>query len=146
MPKDEETLLIDQIKMLSVRERRLLKIIEKVKQQQGDQVLSYVSRTESKRQFADDAEKELFEERQGEKVAKNDILPGNPYTLTTNTENKNNQLLRLEAELTSVQNAKTRVLSTLSKMNIEKAKLDILRSKDDEEIEDTSEIDEVLYG
>lgn len=146
MPKDEETLLIDQIKMLSVRERRLLKIIEKVKQQQGDQVLSYVSRTESKRQFADDAEKELFEERQGEKVAKNDILPGNPYTLTTNTENKNNQLLRLEAELTSVQNAKTRVLSTLSKMNIEKERLALIRDKDDVEVEDTDETDGAIYG
>lgn len=146
MPKDEETLLIDQIKMYSVRERRLLLAIEAVKKQKGNQILSGVSRTESKRSFSNEEDKKLYEERQAEKIANKEILPGEVYSLNTVTESKDSALARLESELTKVQNAKTKAISALAKLNIEKQRLDLLREKDDVEIEDTSDIDEVLYG
>lgn len=146
MPKDEETLLIDQIKMYSVRERRLLKAINKVKNAKGDVALANISRTETKRSFANDEDKQLYEERQAEKVAEGKILPGETYSLHTFTESKDSVITRLEAELTKVQNAKTKAIAALSKMNIEKERLALIREKDDVEIEDTSETDGVLYG
>lgn len=146
MPQDEETLLIDQIKMCSVRERRLLKAIEDTKSQKGNQVLASVSRTEQKRAFATQEDKELYEEIQAEKVAKRDVLPGEAYSLYTLTESKDTALARLESELTRIQNAKTKAITALSKLNIEKERLALIREKDDVEIEDTDETDGVIYG
>lgn len=146
MPRDEETLLIDQIKMYSVRERRLLMAIADVKKQKGGQVLASVSRTENKRAFATKEDKELYEERQADKVAKGDILPGESYSLYTVTESKDTALARLESELTRIQNAKTKAIATLSKMNIEKERLALIREKDDVEVEDTDETDGEIYG
>ena len=146
MPRDEEELLIDQIKMCSVRERRLLIAISDMKKQKGNQVLASVSRTENKRSFANQADKEIYEERQAEKVAKGDILPGEAYSLYTVTESKDTALTRLEAELTRIQNTKTKAIATLSKMNIEKERLALIRDKDDVEVEDTDETDGAIYG
>ena len=120
--------------------------IEAVKKQKGNQILSGVSRTESKRSFSNEEDKKLYEERQAEKIANKEILPGEVYSLNTVTESKDSALARLESELTKVQNAKTKAISALAKLNIEKQRLDLLREKDDVEIEDTSDIDEVLYG
>ena len=146
MPKDEETLLIDQIKMCSVRERRLLIAIADMKKQKGNQVLASVSRTENKRAFATKEDKELYDEIQAEKVANRDILPGEAYSLHTLTESKDTALARLEAELTRIQNAKTKAITALAKLNIEKERLALIREKDDIEIEDTDETDGVIYG
>lgn len=146
MPKDEETLLIDQIKMCSVRERRLLMAIADMKKQKGNQVLASVSRTENKRAFATKEDKELYDEIQAEKVANRDILPGETYSLYTLTESKDTALARLEAELTRIQNAKTKAITALAKLNIEKERLALIREKDDIEIEDTEETDGVIYG
>lgn len=146
MPKDEETLLIDQIKMCSVRERRLLIAIADMKKQKGNQVLASVSRTENKRAFATKEDKELYDEIQADKVAKGDILPGDAYSLYTVTESKDTALTRLEAELTRIQNTKTKAIATLSKMNIEKERLALIRDKDDVEVEDTDETDGAIYG
>lgn len=146
MPKDEETLLIDQIKMCSVRERRLLMAIADMKKQKGNQVLASVSRTENKRAFATKEDKELYDEIQAEKVANRDILPGETYSLYTLTESKDTALARLEAELTRIQNAKTKAITALAKLNIEKERLALIREKDDIEIEDTEETDGAIYG
>lgn len=146
MPQDEETLLIDQIKMCSVRERRLLMAIADMKKQKGNQVLASVSRTENKRAFATKEDKELYDEIQAEKVANRDILPGEAYSLHTLTESKDTALARLEAELTRIQNAKTKAITALAKLNIEKERLALIREKDDIEIEDTEETDGVIYG
>ena len=62
------------------------------------------------------------------------------------TENKHNVVARLEDELTRVQRAKSQAIATLSKLNIEKQKIALIKEKDDVEIEDTSETDAVIYG
>lgn len=146
MPKDEKSLLIDQIKMCSIRERRLMMAIKKIKETKSDVALSNISRTETKRSFSSEEDKELYEKMQAEKVDKGDKLPGETYTLHTFTESKDSIILRLEAELTKMQNAKTKAIATLSKMNIEKERLALIREKDDVEIEDTSETDGIIYG
>nr|DAT38318.1 MAG TPA: Small Terminase [Caudoviricetes sp.] len=130
MPKDEETMLLDQIKLFSVRERRIMQAIEKVKGK-DEQLTNTTVKTEV-RMDNDSNETE-------------DESP-KPYTLVTSTENKHNVVARLEDELTRVQRAKSQAIATLSKLNIEKQKIALIKEKDDVEIEDTSETDAVIYG
>lgn len=146
MPQDEETLLIDQIKLYTARERRILLAIKKVQNAKGDQVLDSVSSQENKRRFRDDLQKEQYNQIIDEKAASGERLPGEAYTIYTNTENKQNVISRLEDELTRVQRAKNQAIDSLAKLNIEKQKLDYLRDNNDIEIEDTDETDEMIYG
>jgi len=145
MPQDEETLLIDQIKLYTVRERRILQAIQKVKGQSGEQILDSVSSQETKRRFRDDSQKEQYYQMIDEKIASGERLPGESYQIYTNTENKQNVISRLEAELTKVQRAKNQAIDSLVKLNLERQKLELIRDNNSE-IEDTSETDEVIYG
>lgn len=146
MPQDEETLLLDQIKLYTVRERRILLAIQKVQKAKGDQVLDSVSSQEMKRRFRDALQKEQYNQMIDEKAASGERLPGEAYTIYTNTENKQNVISRLEDELTRVQRAKNQAIDSLAKLNIEKQKLDYLRDNNDIEIEDTEGTDEMIYG
>ena len=144
MPKTEEDLLLDQIKLYSVRERRLMLAIQKVKAA-GKQSLSDIQRIETKRSFADEDEQDLYDERIKEQVERGERLPGTSYQLITNTENSQSVISRLESELTKVQRAKNQAIDSLAKLSIERQKLELLR-ENREEIEDTDEIDSELYG
>ena len=141
MPKSEEELLIDQIKMFTVQERRLLKAIEKVKNAQiltkdnegnsvtvNDRVMT--SGTVSK------------SIKSGGLIAVTEVTSSN----TQNYEHKDNRLLRLQQQLTTVQRAKTKAIDSLARINIENQKLDMLRDNSEIEIEDTSETDGAIYG
>lgn len=130
MPEDEETMLLDQIKLFSVRERRIMQAIEKVKGK-DEQLTNTTVKTEVR---MDNDNNESEDES------------SKPYTLVTSTENKHNVVARLEDELTRVQRAKSQAIATLSKLNIEKQKIALIKEKDDVEIEDTSETDAVIYG
>lgn len=130
MPEDEETMLLDQIKLFSVRERRIMQAIEKVKGK-DEQMTNTTVKTEVR---VDNDNNESEDEC------------SKPYTLVTSTENKHNVVARLEDELTRVQRAKSQAIATLSKLNIEKQKIALIKEKDDVEIEDTSETDAVIYG
>lgn len=130
MPEDEETMLLDQIKLFSVRERRIMQAIEKVKGK-DEQMTNTTVKTEVR---VDNDNNESEDES------------SQPYTLVTSTENKHNVVARLEDELTRVQRAKSQAIATLSKLNIEKQKIALIKEKDDVEIEDTSETDAVIYG
>ncbi len=127
---DEETMLLDQIKLFSVRERRIMQAIEKVKGK-DEQLTNTTVKTEVR---VDNDSNEAEDESP------------KPYTLVTSTENKHNVVARLEDELTRVQRAKSQAIATLSKLNIEKQKIALIKEKDDVEIEDTSETDAVIYG
>ena len=76
-------------------------------------------------------------------------LPGNRYSIVTNTEPKNSAIARLEKELSVVQGKKTEAIRTLATLRIEKQKLNaasagsevvddwvkaILEEEDDDEI------------
>lgn len=130
MPEDEETMLLDQIKLFSVRERRIMQAIEKVKGK-DEQMTNTTVKTEVR---VDNDNNESEDES------------SKPYKLVTLTENKHNVVARLEDELTRVQRAKSQAIATLSKLNIEKQKIALIKEKDDVEIEDTSETDAVIYG
>lgn len=149
MPKSEEELILDQLKMFSVRERRLLIAIKNTREKakKGGLSIYSVHITENKRNFHGSKEDEmLYKERVAQKVDDGERMPGDNQTVTSISENVENVVLRLEKELTSVQKAKQKCLDTLFRIHIETEKLEFLKENNNAEIEDTDETDEVIYG
>ena len=60
MPKDEEELLIEQIQLFSVRERRIMKAINKYRNSESPVALAFSQRSERKRTFENDEDKEEY--------------------------------------------------------------------------------------
>lgn len=124
---DEEQLLIQQIQLFSVRERRLMKAISKyrqVEQEKGGLAVSSVITSHQKRAFSDDergkAEKLQYNELKQEKIndGKISYLGFDKFTQTT-TEATYNIILRLERELTAVQSKKTKCIEALAKLHVD---------------------------
>ena len=65
IPMDEEMLLIEQIQLFAVRERRIMAAINKYRNMNGEVSLFGFARTEDKRAFKSDEDKQLYEERIG---------------------------------------------------------------------------------
>lgn len=124
IPKDEEELLIEQIQLFSVRERRIMKAINKYRTMDGPVAISFSNRTESKRTFKSDEEEQRYNELIEKKTRKGDRMPGNEYTVFTQTDNKDNIIARLESELSNVQSKKTKAIEALYKIRLEKQKLE----------------------
>lgn len=124
VPDDEEELLIEQIKLFSIRERRILQAINKYREQNGDVAVANVTRFEEKRAFKNKEEEADYEKRIEDKVASGDRLPGKAFSIQTHTSNKDMVITRLEQELSTVQSKKTKAIETLSKVRIEKIKMD----------------------
>lgn len=86
--------------------------------------MAFSQRSERKRTFENDEDKEEYARRIAEKVAAVERLPGNEYSVFTQTDNKDQIIARLESELSNVQSKKTKTIEALSKMHIEHQKLD----------------------
>ena len=123
MPTDEEELLLEQIRLFSVRERRIMLAIKRYRDAPEPIALDYTIRTETKRTFADSEEKELFEQKQKDRIENNEILPGKPYNIQTATENKDHIITRLESELSSIQTKKTKAIDALVKLRLERQRI-----------------------
>lgn len=87
VPEDPELQLIEQIQLFSIRERRILKAINKYREQKGEVAVMDVNRSESKRSFRDQEEEAEYDRRQKEKVDNKEILPGKSYNIATHTAN-----------------------------------------------------------
>ena len=124
VPDDEEELLIEQIKLFSIRERRILQAINKYREQNGDVAVADVTRFEEKRTFKNKEEEADYEKRIEAKVSSGDRLPGKSFNIQTHTSNKDMVIARLEQELSTVQSKKTKAIETLSRVRIEKLKMD----------------------
>lgn len=124
IPEDTELQLMEQIQLFSIRERRILKAINKYREQKGDVSVSNVTRFEDKRAFKSKEEEAEYDRRQKKKVDKGDMLPGKSYSIQTSTANKDMIIARLEQELSTVQSKKTKAIEALSKYRIEKARLE----------------------
>lgn len=122
VPTDEEVLLMEQIQLFSVRERRIMKAINKYRDIQSGLYVAGVSRFENKRTFKDEEEEKLYDDIQNDKIQKKEILPGKPYQITTNTAATVDVINRLERELTSVQARKTSCIEALTNLRFEKQK------------------------
>ncbi len=123
IPKDPELQLIEQIQLFSIRERRILKAINKYREQKGEVAVSNVTRFEEKRTFKDKEEENEYDRRQKEKIDSGGKLPGKPYSIQTSTTNKDMIIARLEQELSTVQSKKTKAIEALSKIQIEHEKM-----------------------
>lgn len=127
VPSDEEQLLMEQIQLFSIRERRILNAINANRKTKSDVVISSMNRFEEKRTFDNDSDQKdenEYNRRQREKIDKGEILPGRSYDLQTITTNKDLLIARLEQELSSVQSKKTKAIETLAKLRLERAKLE----------------------
>lgn len=124
VPEDTELQLMEQIQLFSIRERRILRAINKYREQKGDVTVSSVTRFEEKRTFQDKEEEAEYNRRQKEKVDNRERLPGKSYSIQTNTTNKDMVIARLEQELSTIQSKKTKAIEALSKYRMEKAKME----------------------
>ena len=124
MPKSEEELLIEQIQLFSVRERRIMTAINKYRNSDSPVALSFNQRSEQKRAFENDEDKEEYARRISKKIKAGERLPGNEYSTFTQTENKDQIIARLESELSNVQSKKTKAIEALAKLHLENRKLD----------------------
>lgn len=99
MPIDEEENLMDQIRLLSIRERRLMKEIKNFKEKAAGLTVDSVTKRvlEIKGDVASQKEQKQDE-------------------TTTKTTSSFDVVLRLEAELSKVQTSKTKALNTLHKI------------------------------
>lgn len=123
--QSEEDLLLEQIRLFTVRERRLMKAINKYRQIEREKsglAVSGVITSHQKRSFLDDdegkAEREQYNALKQEKIEEGKIsyLGFDKYTQTT-TEAAYNIILRLERELTAVQSKKTKCIEALAKLH-----------------------------
>ena len=117
---DGENLLIDEISLLSVRERRIMKSIQKHKEAKGGQAVVGIVRSEEKREFANEEEKRIYEDRVADEVDSGKRLPGRSYRLTTTTEATYDIIHRLEEALTRCQAQKQKCIESLNKLRIER--------------------------
>lgn len=116
-------LLIEQIQLFAVRERRIMLAINKYRNMKGEVSLYGFTRNESKRAFKTEEDKKLYEERIEEKIAAKERLPGDVYNVQTTMDNKDNMIARLEKELSTVQSKKTKAIEALAKLRLEKQKI-----------------------
>ena len=91
--------------------------------------IAYTQRSEHKRAF-DGSPEEMLQQEQAykaliqEKIDNKERMPGRDMTILTHTENKDDIILRLEKELSTVQSKKTAAIQALAKYRLEKRKLD----------------------
>ena len=124
IPKNEEDLLIEQIQLFSVRERRIMKAINKYRNIDGPVAIAFTQRSERKRSFDTPEDEQEYNRLVREKIDKGERMPGKEYGTFTQTDNKDNIIARLESELSNVQSKKTKAIEALSRIHLEKAKLE----------------------
>ena len=124
IPEDEERLLLEQIQLFSIRERRILQAINKYRNTKEPVAINTTLRSEKKRVFDKDEDKLKYEEMVNKEINEGKRKPGRDYNTTTTTENKDNIIIRLEQELSSVQNKKTKAIEALAKVRAERAKIE----------------------
>lgn len=138
MQSNEEQLLVDEINLLTVRERRIMQRIQEY--QKIPVAVSRTVRTEHKRSFDSPEDEQLYNERIQEKIDAKERLPGREYTTHTTTEASYSIVLKLEEALTRCQAQKQRDIDTLNKIRMAK---DDGKSRD---IEDMYVIRKVVFG
>ena len=116
MPTDCKELLQDEIRLFSIRERRLMKMIAWAKSSADGLLKISANRAEDLREFADDEEQRLYEQRIAVQGSR---LPGHPYSLTTTFESTDTVILRLEECLTRCQQQRQKAIEFLIRLNAE---------------------------
>lgn len=129
--RDVETQLIDQIKLCTVREHRLMKALKKYEDMEfavddkgkpkNGLAVSGVSTIQNKRTFSSEEEQAKYEELKQQKIEEGKIsYIGQEQNVQTTTEATYNIIARLQAELTRVQKQKTQCIRELAEINARK--------------------------
>ena len=94
----------------------------------------------------EDQDKELYIERQDEKIKAGKILPGNLTHVSTISESTYQVIHRLEVLLTDVQRQKTKAASMLANLRLNQKRLEFEMQKVNPELEDISDTEDIIYG
>ena len=137
MEPDEENLLIQEIQLLSVREHRIMKSISLYSEKAV--YTSTAVRTEERRAFEDEKDKNEHDKRIQKKVDSGELLPGKAYRLQTTSEASYSIVLKLEEALTRCQSQKQRSIEALNKIRAAK-------TSNSTEVEDMYLIRRVVFG
>lgn len=124
MPRSEEDMMIDQIKLLSVRERRLMQIINYYRTATTDegkpktQFTVSVNTNKENKVFHSPEDEALYKEIARKKIEEEKIsYLFDKVQISQTSESAHNIIQRLERELTSAQNAKTRAIAELARLH-----------------------------
>lgn len=139
MQPNEEQLLVDEINLLTVRERRIMQRIQEY--QKTPVAISSTVRTEHKRAFDSPEDEQLYNERIQEKIDAKERLPGREYTTHTTTEASYSIVLKLEEALTRCQAQKQRAIDSLYKLREERR-----ANNQAQDIEDLLDLREAVFG
>lgn len=139
MGSNEEKLLVDEINLLTVRERRIMQRIQEY--QKAPVAISSTVRTEHKRAFDSPEDEHLYNERIQEKIDAKERLPGREYTTHTTTEASYSIVLKLEEALTRCQAQKQRAIDSLYKLREERR-----ANNQAQDIEDLLDLREAVFG
>lgn len=139
MQPNEEQLLVDEINLLTVRERRIMQRIQEY--QTAPVAISSTVRTEHKRVFDSPEDEQLYNERIQEKIDAKERLPGREYTTHTTTEASYSIVLKLEEALTRCQAQKQRAIDSLYKLREERR-----ANNQAQDIEDLLDLREAVFG
>ena len=118
MSCDEELLLIEQIKLLTIRERRLMIAIGQFRDMKGGLYVDGVVRHEKKRVFENETDRKLYKKIRQDKVDEGKVsYLYDEVEITTETRSTITVVERLENELTKVQGKKTDCLRALAQLH-----------------------------
>lgn len=137
MAPNEEQLLIDEINLLTVRERRIMQRIDEANKDKS--AVYGTVRTERERVFDTPEEEERYLDMAQKKVEKGERMPGREYTMQTTTEGAHSIILKLEEALTRCQAQKQRAIDSLFKVRA-------ARKSGNADIEDMYLIRKVVFG
>ena len=153
---DEETILVEEIRLLTIREARIMKRIKELteKEKKSPMMAASISTSQDRRDFKrldgdkdrEDQDKELYIERQDEKIQAGKILPGNLTHVSTISESTYQVIHRLEVLLTDVQRQKTKAASMLATLRLNQKRLEFEMQKVNPELEDISDTEDIIYG
>ena len=153
---DEETILVEEIRLLTIREARIMKRIKELteKEKKSPMMAASISTSQDRRDFKrldgdkerEDQDKELYIERQDEKIQAGKILPGNLTHVSTISESTYQVIHRLEVLLTDVQRQKTKAASMLANLRLNQKRLEFEMQKVNPELEDISDTEDIIYG
>lgn len=131
MHDDTEAMLLEEIAMYTIRERRIMNAINRYRkpvidaegrEKPQDVYISGSTRFEKKRRFKNSEDEALYDEIIQKKVENGDRLPGEQYSIETSTSPTADLINRLEKELTTVQRSKTAAITALNNYRAEKQK------------------------
>ena len=153
---DEETILVEEIRLLTIREARIMKRIKELteKEKKSPMMAASISTSQDRRDFKrldgdrerEDQDKELYIERQDEKIQAGKILPGNLTHVSTISESTYQVIHRLEVLLTDVQRQKNKAASMLANLRLNQKRLEFEMQKVNPELEDISDTEDIIYG